>query len=77
MKGSTTPEERRNIREQTKVNNQKFEQTVTAFLTPDQKTKLDKMKEERKARRNKHRRAQGFGPSERGMDNVQQSPSPN
>jgi len=50
MQGSTTPEERKNLREQMRANNQKFEQTVLTFLTPDQKTKFEAMK---KAKRGK------------------------
>ncbi|MCE3228251.1 MAG: hypothetical protein K0S32_2802 [Bacteroidetes bacterium] len=51
MKGSTTPEERKTLHQQGKVNIDKFDATVTAFLTADQKTKWTAMKEKRKAAR--------------------------
>jgi hypothetical protein len=47
LKGSTTPEQRKDIHAQMKTNNQAFESSVNLFLTPDQKTKFTAMKEER------------------------------
>lgn len=47
LKGSTTPEERKQMREQMKSNGDKFETTVAAFLTPDQKTKFEQSKKDR------------------------------
>ncbi|MCE3258633.1 MAG: hypothetical protein K0S12_274 [Bacteroidetes bacterium] len=51
MKGSTTPEERKSLHAQGKANVEKFDATVTAFLTAEQKTKWTAMKEKRKAAR--------------------------
>jgi hypothetical protein len=48
LKAATTPEQRKEIHGQMKVNNQAFESTVNGFLTADQKTKFTAMKEERK-----------------------------
>lgn len=39
MRGSTTPEEREQLRKEMKANGDKFDATVTAFLTAEQKTK--------------------------------------
>lgn len=50
LKGSTTPEERKTTRNQIKTNHDKFETTVETFLTPEQKTKWDSTKKERKDR---------------------------
>ncbi len=76
IKGSTTPEERRNIRQQTRVNNQKFEQTVTAFLTPDQKSKFDKLKEDKKEMHRNGRKG-GRKLNDEVNKNTQQDPSKN
>lgn len=48
LKGSTTPEERKAIHAQAKANRDKFEATVNGFLTPEQKTKFDQLKETKK-----------------------------
>ncbi|MBI2721159.1 MAG: hypothetical protein HYX39_03180 [Bacteroidetes bacterium] len=48
IKGSTTPEERKAIHAQAKINNEKFNTSVEAFLTPDQKAKWTQAKEKRK-----------------------------
>lgn len=48
MKGSTTPEERKAVHAQAKVNNEKFNTSVEAFLTAEQKTKWAQVKEKRK-----------------------------
>ncbi len=45
MKGSTTPEERKALHRQMKANNDAFDATVLSFLSPEQKTKYDQMKE--------------------------------
>jgi hypothetical protein len=50
MKGSTTPEERSQVRQQMKANDDKFETTVNAFLTSEQKTKYESIKQERKSK---------------------------
>ena len=47
LKGSTTPEERKKLHSEAKANNDKFNTTVSGFLTADQKTKFDKMKTEK------------------------------
>jgi hypothetical protein len=47
LKGSTTPEQRKDIHAQMKINNQAFENSVNLFLTADQKTKFTTMKQER------------------------------
>jgi periplasmic protein CpxP/Spy len=48
MKGSTTPEERKTLHGQAKTNMEKFDNDVKGFLSPEQKTKWEKMKEDRK-----------------------------
>lgn len=48
LKGSTTPEERKATRTQIKANQDKFNTTVDGFLTPEQKTKWDAEKKQRK-----------------------------
>jgi len=65
MQGATTPEERQSIRQQMKSNNDRFESTVTAMLTSDQKAKYDQMKSERHGRGGKggHHRNGGNPPS--------------
>lgn len=47
LKGSTTPEQRKDIHTQIKANNDAFETSVNFFLTADQKTKFTAMKQER------------------------------
>ncbi|MEO6304560.1 MAG: hypothetical protein ABIP51_15480 [Bacteroidia bacterium] len=44
LKGSTTPEERKELHTQMKTNYDAFESTVNGFLTADQKTKFDAIK---------------------------------
>lgn len=66
LKGSTTPEERKGIHQSMKQNGEKFDNTVTAFLTPDQKTKFDQQKKERKERRGHHKGKKGDQPSNGG-----------
>src|SRR4051812_19277767 len=46
LKGSTTPEQRKDIHKQMKANNDAFEASVNFFLTADQKTKFQAMKKE-------------------------------
>jgi protein CpxP len=57
MQGSTTPEERKELQKNMRTNKEAFDQSVTAFLTPDQKTKWDaekkQMREKRKDKRGK------------------------
>jgi Spy/CpxP family protein refolding chaperone len=54
MKGSTTPEERKSLHQQAKANNEKFDNTVKGFLTPDQNTKYEQMKADRKQKMKEH-----------------------
>ncbi len=53
LKGATTPEERKDIHKQIKANNDAFEVSVNAILTPEQKTKFTALKEERRAAKKK------------------------
>jgi ABC-type protease/lipase transport system fused ATPase/permease subunit len=48
LQGSTTPEQRKSIRQQMQQNNRAFDQSVNAFLTPDQQSKYAAMKAEHK-----------------------------
>lgn len=48
LKGSTTPEERKGLHEQVKANNDNFETTVGGFLTPEQKTKFETIKTQKR-----------------------------
>jgi Spy/CpxP family protein refolding chaperone len=50
MKGSTTPEQRKEIHTSVKANNEKFDNTVNTFLTPEQKTKWEAEKKEKRDR---------------------------
>ncbi len=47
--GSTTPEERKDIRKQMKANEDAFTTSVNAFLTADQKTKYEQIKQQKHA----------------------------
>jgi hypothetical protein len=51
MKGSTTPEERKQLHAQLKANNQKFDESASVFLNADQKAKYDQRKNERMEKR--------------------------
>lgn len=51
MKGSTTPEERKQIHTSVKENNKKFDETVNGFLTAEQKVKFEAMKKEHRDKR--------------------------
>ncbi|MBA3682370.1 MAG: hypothetical protein H0W73_14600 [Bacteroidetes bacterium] len=44
LKGSTTPEERKELRGNMKTNYDAFETSVNGFLTPEQKSKFDAIK---------------------------------
>ncbi|PBQ33605.1 hypothetical protein CNR22_18090 [Sphingobacteriaceae bacterium] len=47
MEGCTTPADRNAIHEQMKINKTKFTTTVSAMLTPEQKTKYEQMKKDK------------------------------
>lgn len=47
LKGSTTPEQRKEIHKQIKENMDTFHTTVDAFLTPEQKTKYEAIKKQK------------------------------
>jgi hypothetical protein len=53
MQGSTTPEERKQLKSQIKTNGQSFDQTVNAMLTPEQQTKWKTWKANKKKEMNK------------------------
>lgn len=53
LKGSTTPEERKDLHKQIRENNQNFENTVNGLLTEEQKTKFTQLKEERRSAKKK------------------------
>lgn len=53
LQGSTTPEQRKSIHDQIKMNNKSFEESVMQMLTAEQKPKFTAMKEERKQARMK------------------------
>lgn len=48
LEGSTTPEERKLVRAQMELNAIKFDTSVSAFLSDDQKVKYEAFKKERK-----------------------------
>ncbi|MDX2172693.1 MAG: hypothetical protein SFY56_06190 [Bacteroidota bacterium] len=56
LKGSTTPDERKATHQQMKANMEKFDAEVNGFLTPEQKTKWEKIKADKKA---KHKAIKG------------------
>lgn len=69
MKGSTTPAERKDIHTAVKANNDKFDATVNAMLTPEQKAKFENEKKERKAKQMAKMKAKkGPGSSEPEID---------
>jgi hypothetical protein len=47
LKGSTTPEERKDLHTQIKANRDAFDGTVSGFLTPEQKTKFEQIKKQK------------------------------
>ncbi|MFN0047779.1 MAG: hypothetical protein ACKVOU_01500 [Cytophagales bacterium] len=51
MKGSTTPGERKEMKTQFKTNMDAFDAKVKAFLTPDQLTKYEQIKQKRLGKR--------------------------
>lgn len=51
LKGSTTPEERKELHKQVKANMEAFDVSVNAFLTPEQKTKYEAIKKEKQNKR--------------------------
>ncbi len=53
MRGSTTPEERKDLRAKIKESADRFDATVNAFLTSEQKTKFEQFKKQREEERNK------------------------
>lgn len=50
LKGSTTPEERKELHKQVKANMEAFDVSVNAFLTPEQKTKYEAIKKEKQGK---------------------------
>lgn len=48
LQGSTTPEERKKLHGETRANMKKFDETVSTFLTPEQKVKYEARKKEKK-----------------------------
>ncbi|WP_317897924.1 hypothetical protein [Aurantibacillus circumpalustris] len=54
MKGCTTPDERKEIHTQMRLNKTSFNTTVTAMLTPDQKAKWGQEKKNHQERRKNH-----------------------
>ncbi|HQQ94335.1 MAG TPA: hypothetical protein PLQ93_07260 [Bacteroidia bacterium] len=48
LQGSTTPDERKSLRGDIKKNGKSFDQSVNAMLTPEQKTKWDTWKAEKR-----------------------------
>jgi hypothetical protein len=51
MQGSTTPDERKSLHQQMKTNTDAFDATVSGFLNPEQKTKWEQSKQDRKVNR--------------------------
>lgn len=49
MKASTTPDERKSIRNQMEGNKEKFNAAIASILTPDQKAKYDQIQSERQS----------------------------
>lgn len=48
LKGATTPEERIDLNNQIKTNKDAFDATVNGFLSPEQKTKLETIKSQKR-----------------------------
>jgi len=62
MQGSTTPDERQQLRMQIKSNGEKFDNAVNAFLTSEQKSKYAEMKANRHQRGHKNMKQREQGP---------------
>ncbi len=54
LRASTSESDKKQCREQMKANAKKFDETVVAFLSPDQKVKWDAQKQERRAKHKRH-----------------------
>lgn len=62
LKGSTTPEERKKLHGEARGNLKKFDETVSAFLTPEQKAKYEAKKKEKKDKMDKEMAGKKGGP---------------
>jgi hypothetical protein len=69
MQGSTTPEERANLRKEMRSNDVAFNNKVMSFLNEDQKKKLEEHRKSRREEGRAHKKGQGRGQG-------QHSPSP-
>lgn len=70
LKGSTTPEQRKDIHSQIKANNEAFDVSVNAFLTEEQKAKYKTWKEEKREEMKKRaKKNKSADESEIGDDN--------
>jgi hypothetical protein len=55
LKGTTTPEERKQLRGEIKKNNERFDETVSATLSQEQRSEFTRMKKDRhEKRRERH-----------------------
>jgi hypothetical protein len=61
MKGSTTPEQRKQLREEARKNNSRFDDAVTGMLDAGQKQKYEAKKKERVEKRRQHRKKHADG----------------
>lgn len=73
LQGSTTPDERKQLHQQAKANMKKFDETVSAFLTPEQKAKYDAKKKEKKEKFEKERAGKkGGAPSAEDIEELKE-----
>jgi Spy/CpxP family protein refolding chaperone len=63
LQGSTTPEERKKLQGDAKANMKKFDESVSLFLTPEQKAKYEAKKKEKKDNFEKRKTAKKAGTS--------------
>ncbi len=64
MQGSTTPEERKQLKSEIRTNGKTFDQTVSAMLTPEQLTKYVTWKNNKKKEMNKKMKEKKWGEDE-------------
>jgi hypothetical protein len=70
LKGSTTPEQRKELHKQVKENMDAFDVSVNAFLTPEQKTKYEAIKKQ-KQEAHQSKIKSGKAPADSVDDNIE------
>jgi hypothetical protein len=55
LSGSTTPDERKQLHQQIRAQHEQFDKEVTGFLSDEQKSKFNELKQKRHHKRKEHR----------------------